>query len=45
MLFAEGSELLTCVNNALQTLTDNGTLDSLAEQWLQGGGDIPTITQ
>jgi polar amino acid transport system substrate-binding protein len=45
MLFADGSELVACVNNALQTLTDNGTLDSLAEQWLQGGGDIPTITQ
>ncbi len=44
MLFTEGSELVTCVNQALQTLTDNGTLDALVEEWLQGSGDIPTIT-
>jgi polar amino acid transport system substrate-binding protein len=45
LLFTEGSELVPCVNNAIQTLTDNGTLDALAEQWLQSGGDIPTITE
>jgi polar amino acid transport system substrate-binding protein len=45
LLFTEGSELVTCVNSALQTLTDNGTLDALAEQWLQGGGEIPTISE
>ncbi len=45
MLFTEGNELVPCVNNAIQTLTDNGTLDALAEQWLQGGGDIPNITK
>ena len=45
LLFTEGSELVTCANNALQTLSDNGTLDALAEQWLQDGGDIPTITE
>ncbi|MCP4416064.1 MAG: amino acid ABC transporter substrate-binding protein [Chloroflexi bacterium] len=45
MLFTDGSELVSCVNQSLQTLTDNGTLDSLVEEWLQGGGDIPTITK
>ncbi len=45
MLFMEGSELTPCVNQALQTLWDNGTLDALAEQWLQGDGEIPTITK
>jgi polar amino acid transport system substrate-binding protein len=45
LLFAEGSELVGCVNSALQTLTDNNTLANLAEQWLQGDGDIPTITE
>ncbi|HEY84485.1 MAG TPA: transporter substrate-binding domain-containing protein [Chloroflexi bacterium] len=45
LLFTEGSELVPCVNNAIQTLTDNGTLDALVEQWLQGGGDIPNITK
>lgn len=44
LLFTEGSELVPCVNEALQVLTDNGTLDALAEEWLQGSGDIPTIT-
>lgn len=45
LLFTQGSELLTCVNQALQTLEDNGTLDALVEQWLQGGGDIPNISE
>lgn len=45
MLFIEGSELTPCVNNALETLRENGTLTALAEQWLQGGGDIPTISE
>jgi polar amino acid transport system substrate-binding protein len=45
LLFTEGSELVPCVNQAIQTLTDNGTLDALAEEWLQGGGDIPNITE
>ena len=45
MLFTQGSELVPCVNQALQALRDNGTLDALAEQWLQEGGDIPTISK
>jgi polar amino acid transport system substrate-binding protein len=45
LLFTEGSELVPQVNEALQTLTDNGTLDALVEEWLQGSGDIPTITK
>ncbi|MEM9774424.1 MAG: ABC transporter substrate-binding protein [Chloroflexota bacterium] len=45
MLFTEGSELAPCVNQALQAMDDAGTLDALAEQWLQGGGDIPNISQ
>jgi polar amino acid transport system substrate-binding protein len=45
LLFTDGSELTQCVNIALQTLRDNGTLDSLVEEWLQGGGDIPTIEE
>lgn len=43
MLFTEGSKLTSCVDGAIQTLRDNGTLDKLAEEWLQSGGDIPTI--
>ena len=43
LLFTEGSDLVSCVNDAMQSLDDAGTLDALAEQWLQGGGDIPNI--
>ena len=45
MLFVEGSELTPCVNQALQALYDNGTMDQLIAEWLQAGGDIPTITE
>jgi polar amino acid transport system substrate-binding protein len=45
MLFSEGSKLTPCVNQAIQKLRENGTLDKLAEEWLQGNGDIPTITK
>lgn len=45
LLFTEGSALVPCVNQALQTMTDNGTLDALVAEWLQGSGDIPTISQ
>lgn len=44
LLFAEGSGLVPCVNAALQTLTDDGTLAALAVEWLQGDGEIPTIS-
>ena len=43
MLFTEGSELVGCINSALATLEENGTLASISEEWLQAGGDIPTI--
>ena len=44
MLFEEGNPLVPCVNAALSTLRDNGTLASLEEQWLNQGGDIPTLS-
>lgn len=43
-LFEDGSPLVDCVNEALATLTEDGTLESLQEQWLNQGGDIPTLT-
>jgi polar amino acid transport system substrate-binding protein len=43
-LFEDGSPLVSCVNEALATLKDDGTLDSLEEQYLNQGGDIPTLT-
>jgi polar amino acid transport system substrate-binding protein len=45
MLFEDGSELVPCVNEALATLRDDGTLDELQQQWLQAGGDIPTLSE
>ena len=43
MLFENGSPLVPCVNEALATLRDDGTLAALQEEWLSAGGDIPTL--
>ena len=45
MLFEDGSELVPCVNEALATLEEDGTLAALQEEWLQAGGDIPTLSE
>lgn len=45
LLFSDGSPLVDCVNQGLQALHDAGTLEALAVQWLQGDGDIPTISE
>jgi len=44
LLFAEGNTLRSCVNAALNTLEDNGTLQRLEDEWLTQDGGIPTIT-
>jgi polar amino acid transport system substrate-binding protein len=44
MLFEEGNPLVECVNAALATLRDAGTLDALEDEWLNQGGSIPSIT-
>jgi polar amino acid transport system substrate-binding protein len=43
MLFEDGSELVPCVNEALQALKADGTVEALEEEWLNQGGDIPTL--
>jgi len=43
MLFADGNSLRGCVNRALKTLTDNGTLQGLEDTWLTQDGGVPTI--
>jgi polar amino acid transport system substrate-binding protein len=43
LLFETDSPLIPCVNEAIATLKDNGTLADLEEQWLSQGGDIPTL--
>lgn len=44
MLFAEGSPLVPCVNDALSSLRDNGTIDALEDEWLNQGGSVPTLS-
>ena len=41
MLFEKGSPLVSCVNDALATLHDNGTIEGLEDEWLNSGGSIP----
>lgn len=45
MVFEKGSELTDCVNQALAALEADGTLAALEEEWLNQGGDIPTLTK
>ncbi len=44
LLFAEGNSLVGCVNAALATLRDDGTLKELEDQWLTQEGAIPVIS-
>lgn len=44
MLMEEGTGLKPCVDRALEALDDDGTLEALAEEWLQQEGDIPELT-
>ncbi|MDH3249589.1 MAG: ABC transporter substrate-binding protein [Acidimicrobiia bacterium] len=44
-LFEEGSTLVQCVNEALASLRDAGTLADIEQEWLAQGGDIPTISR
>lgn len=34
-----------CVDQALQAMSDDGTLLALDEEWMQSGGEIPEITE
>lgn len=44
-LFEKGSELVPCVNQALDTLDENGTLAKLQTEWLARSGEIPAISE
>ena len=43
LLFEEGSDLVACVNKALDALDANGTLGKIETQWLNQAGDITVI--
>jgi polar amino acid transport system substrate-binding protein len=43
MVLQKGNSLVTCVNKALTTLRDNGTLQNLQQQWLAKATGAPTL--
>lgn len=43
MLFEDGNPLVECVNQALATLRDDGTLQALEDEWLTQEGGVPII--
>ena len=43
MLFEKGSELVGCVNRALTTLKEDGTLERIEQQWLSDVVDVPVL--
>jgi polar amino acid transport system substrate-binding protein len=43
MLFEKGSELVPCVDEALATLREDGTLAELEQQWLSDVVDVPVL--
>lgn len=44
MLFASDNPLVTCVNEVLGDMRDDGTLQSLEDEWLTQDGAVPIIT-
>jgi polar amino acid transport system substrate-binding protein len=44
MLFEKGNPLVACVNQALATLKENGSLDQIQQKWLSDVVDAPVIT-
>jgi polar amino acid transport system substrate-binding protein len=43
MAFEKGNPLVTCVNQAIETLKSNGTLDQLQKRWLASYNAVPLI--
>ncbi|MFC6287145.1 transporter substrate-binding domain-containing protein [Nocardioides sp. GCM10027113] len=43
ILFEEGSELVPCVNEALASLREDGTLDQIEQEWLSDTVDVPEL--
>ena len=43
IVFEQGNELLPCVNRALQTLKDEGTLADIEQQWLSDVVSVPEL--
>ena len=43
MVFEEGNPLRDCVNQALEELRSDGTLDALEQRWIAGKGQAPVL--
>ena len=43
LLFEQGSELLPCVNQALESIKDDGTLDAIEQEWLSDVVNVPEL--
>ncbi|HEU5044112.1 MAG TPA: transporter substrate-binding domain-containing protein [Nocardioidaceae bacterium] len=43
LLFGQGSKLVPCVNQALATLKQDGTLDQLQKRWLSDVVNVPVL--
>ncbi len=44
LLLTDGSPLKACLDEALEALRADGTLDALAEEWIVTGSDLATIS-
>jgi polar amino acid transport system substrate-binding protein len=45
LLFAEGNPLVECVNEAVNALQADGTIDSLIADWLEQGAGVTVISE
>ncbi|HSC90627.1 MAG TPA: ABC transporter substrate-binding protein [Gaiellaceae bacterium] len=43
LVFEKGSPLVSCVNEAIATLKDDGTLADIQQQWLSENADAPVL--
>jgi polar amino acid transport system substrate-binding protein len=44
LLFEQGNPLVDCVNQAIDTLDDDGTLAQLEKRWLADTADVPVLS-
>jgi polar amino acid transport system substrate-binding protein len=44
ILFKKGNPLRACVNQAIASIKDDGTLDQLQEKWFPGITEVPTLS-
>jgi polar amino acid transport system substrate-binding protein len=45
LLFEDGSPLVPCIDQALEAMRADGTIDGLEDRWLDEGTGIPTVAE